>query len=236
MSRVVVQCFEPVGGHTIGGTVASNEHTIDTHDMLLIHRVIRREIGQLPGLIRAAAGDASRARIVGAHATEMLDFLHVHHSGEDELLYPLLRQRVSLDSELIDRMEAQHAEVDAAVRAVTDDLAAWSAHADPVLGERITARIDTMVPVLIEHLAEEEEHILPVVSTTISQQEWNALGKHGFSSIPGKRRLIILGHIIEETDDTERRTFLLNVPPPARIAYRLIGHRQFARETNRIRG
>ena len=216
--------------------MTSNESTINTHDMLLIHRVIRREIGQLPGLVRAAAGNPSRAKIVGAHAKEMLDFLHVHHSGEDDLLYPLLRERVTLDGELIDRMEAQHAEVDAAVREVTADLPTWTANADPVIGERIAGRIDTMMPVLIDHLAEEEEQILPVVSTTISQQEWDALAEHGFSSIPGKRRLVILGHIVEETDDSERRTFMLNVPPPARIAYRLIGRRQFARETSRIRG
>lgn len=203
--------------------------------MLLIHRVIRREIGNLPGLIRGAADNPARAKIVGAHAKEMLDFLHVHHSGEDELLYPLLRARVTLDGDLIDRMESQHAQVDLAIRELNSDLPAWTARGDSVIGERMAARIDSMLPVLKDHLAEEEQLILPLVSTTLSQQEWDALGEHGFGAVPGKRRLIILGYIVEEADDSERRTFMLNVPPPARIAYRLIGRRQFARETARIR-
>jgi hypothetical protein len=39
----------------------------------------------------------------------MLDFLHTHHTGEDELLFPLLRKRTALDPELMDRMDEQHA-------------------------------------------------------------------------------------------------------------------------------
>jgi hemerythrin-like domain-containing protein len=210
--------------------------SIDTHDMLLIHRVIRREIGALPQLFRAAADDPARAKIVGAHAGEMLDFLHVHHSGEDELLYPLLRERVQLDRELIDRMEAQHGEVDKAIRAVKDQLPSWTARGDAAIGEQIAVRIEAMWPVLVEHLDEEEQAILPLVALNISQTEWDALGKHGFSAVPGRRRLVMLGHILEETDDTERRRFLLNVPPPARVAYKVVGRRQFARETAVIRG
>ncbi len=61
---------------------------IDTRDMLLIHRVIRREVGGLPGLFRATR-DRARAARVAAHASEMLDFLHAHHTGEDELLWPV---------------------------------------------------------------------------------------------------------------------------------------------------
>ena len=86
--------------------------TTDTHDMLLIHRVVRREIGQLPGMLRRAAGEPVRAARLTTHIEEMLDFLHTHHSGEDEFLWPVLRPRVSLDAELIDRMEAQHGPVD----------------------------------------------------------------------------------------------------------------------------
>ncbi|MFE9859732.1 hypothetical protein [Streptomyces sp. NPDC005780] len=56
------------------------------------------------------------------------------------------------------------------------------------------------------------------------------------SAIPLTRRLVFLGHITEETDDAERRRFMKVVPVPARVAYKLIGHRQFTRETSAIRG
>jgi hemerythrin-like domain-containing protein len=203
--------------------------------MVLIHRVIRREFGQLPRLFRAAANDRGRSKIIGAHAREMLDFLHTHHTGEDELLFPLLRERAGLDPELMGRMDAQHEQVDNAVRAIRTELPAWTSTADAATGERMAALIDTAMPTLIDHLAEEEQKLLPIVSVTLTQREWDALGKHGMSAIPLTRRLVILGHITEETDEAERTKFMQVVPAPARLAYRLLGHRQFTRETTAIR-
>ena len=70
----------------------------------------------------------------------------------------------------------------------------------------MAALIDATMPTLIDHLAEEEQKLLPIVSVTLTQKEWDALGKHGMSAIPLTRRLVILGHITEETDDAERQT------------------------------
>lgn len=209
---------------------------VDTHEMVLIHRVLRREFGLLPRLFRSAAGDRARSKVIGAHAREMVDFLHTHHTGEDELLFPLLRERAALDPELMDRMDAQHMRVDDAVRALEADLPAWTASADAAAGERMAARVEATMPTLIAHLAEEEEELLPVVSVTLTQSEWDALAKHGMTAIPLTRRLVILGHIIEEASDAERQRFMQVIPAPARLAYMVIGHRRFARETTAIRG
>jgi hemerythrin-like domain-containing protein len=216
--------------------VSSAGRGVDTHEMVLIHRVIRREVGQLPRLFRAAAGDRARSKLIGAHAREMLDFLHTHHTGEDELLFPLLRKRTTLDPDLMDRMDAQHAQVNDTVTALNADLPMWTATADASTGEKMAARIEVTMPALIDHLAEEEQKLLPIVSATLTQNEWDALGKHGMSAIPLTRRLVILGHITEETDDAERQRFMQVIPAPARLAYKLIGHRQFTRETTAIRG
>jgi hemerythrin-like domain-containing protein len=216
--------------------VSASGPGVDTHQMVLIHRVIRREIGQLPRLFRSAAGNPARSKVIGAHAREMLDFLHTHHAGEDELLFPLLRERAALDPELMDRMDTQHAQVSDAVAAISAELPSWTASADAAAGERMAALIDATMPTLTEHLAEEEQKLLPIVSVTLTQTEWDALAKHSMSAIGVTRRLVILGHITEEADDAERQTFLQAVPAPARLAYKLIGHRQFTRETTAIRG
>jgi hypothetical protein len=92
------------------------------------------------------------------------------------------------------------------------------------------------MPTLIDHLAEEEQELLPIVSFTLTQKEWDALGKHGMSAIPVSRRMVILGHITQESDEAERQRFLQVVPAPARLAYKLIGHRQFTRATTAVRG
>jgi len=216
--------------------VSASGPRVDTHEMVLIHRVLRREFGQLPRLFRSAADDRARSKVIGAHAREMLDFLHTHHTGEDELLFPLLRERAALDPELMDRMDAQHMQVDDAVRALDAELPAWTASADAAASERMATRVEATMPTLIAHLAEEEQKLLPIVSVTVTQSEWDALAKHGVSAIPLTRRLVILGHITEEASAAERQKFMQVIPAPARLAYKLIGHRQFTRETTAIRG
>nr|WP_255456790.1 MULTISPECIES: hemerythrin domain-containing protein [unclassified Mycolicibacterium] len=148
----------------------------------------------------------------------------------------MLRKRTALDPDLMDRMNAEHAQVDDTVAAVSAELPAWAATAYPPAGEKMAARIEAMMPTLIDHLDEEEHNLLPVAAVTLTQSEWDALGKHGMSAIPLTRRLVILGHITEEADDAERQSFMQVIPAPARWAYKLIGHRQFTRETTALRG
>ena len=135
----------------------------------------------------------------------------------------------------MDRMDAQHAEVNDAVAALGAELSARTTSADNATGERMAALIDATMPTLIDHLAEEEQKLLPIASMTLTQIEWDSLGKHGMNAIPVTRRLVNLGHITEETDTEERQKFLQVVPAPARLDYKLIGHRQFIRETTTIR-
>lgn len=108
--------------------------------------------------------------------------------------------------------------------------------ADAATGERMAVSIEATMQTLVTHLDEEEQKLLPIVSATLTQSEWDALAKHSMNAIPVKQRLVILGYISEETGDAERQKLMQAVPAPARLAYKLIGHRQFIRETAAIRG
>jgi len=94
----------------------------DTRDMVLVHRVFRREFGLLPLMVRGVAdGDVRAAARVARHAREMTDALHHHHHNEDELLWPRLLERAPLDADLVNRMEAQHAALAEILRRVEMD-------------------------------------------------------------------------------------------------------------------
>ena len=216
-----------------GTTVSTAGSRVDTHEIVLIHGVIRREIGQLPRLFRAAANDPARSKIIGGHAGNV---------GLPATTTPA-RRRCSFpcSASACARPGADgpngcpHAQVNDAVVAINAELPTWTTSVDAAAGERMAACIDTTMPTLIGHLDEEEQKLLPVVSVTLTQSEWDVLGKHGISVIPVTRRLLTLGYITEETDDAERQKFMQVVPAPVRLAYKLIGHRQFTRETTAIR-
>ena len=120
-------------------TIAATDRP-DTHEMVVVHRIFRRESGLLPAMVRAVApGDTARAALVAESVRDYLDGLHNHHTGEDELIWPLLLARVDLEQELVLRMEAQHEMVAAALARVGELLPAWQASADPASGWLVVA-------------------------------------------------------------------------------------------------
>src|SRR5262245_30462288 len=100
----------------------------DPWEMALIHSLIRRGFGQAREFVMAVpAGAADRAAAVAEYAGFHLDGLHAHHSSEDELIWPALRERASLSGALITRMEDQHARVHAAIERARELLPRWAA-------------------------------------------------------------------------------------------------------------
>jgi iron-sulfur cluster repair protein YtfE (RIC family) len=213
------------------------EKLCTTRDMVMVHRAFRREFGLLPQLVLAAAPhDRERARLVAAHAEEMISALGAHHQGEDDLLWPRLRERAVIDPEVIDRMERQHAGVAAVLAATRPLLASWQEDADGASARELAGQLAELAGRLDEHLADEEQDILPVVEQCVTASEWSELAKHGLASMPRRRRLVLLGHILQEASAEETALFLGKLPPPVRVAYRLIGRPRQAREAARLRG
>jgi hemerythrin-like domain-containing protein len=183
--------------------------------MVVIHRVFRREFGLLPALIRGvAADDFERAKAVADHATHLLRFVHVHHSGEDEWLWPVLLERVDVEAALIRRMEDQHEHVAVLLPRAQEQLPGWAAQPSMERGEELAATFELIAAALDEHLGDEEEHILPLVETHLTVEEWARLGQHATSSLSPPDRMASLAAILEEADDDERAMFTVVLPPP----------------------
>jgi hemerythrin-like domain-containing protein len=208
----------------------------DVHEMVMVHRVFRREYRLAPRIVAAvAAGDVARARVVVAHLTEMGSMLHHHHAGEDDLVWPRLEQRAHVDGDLVVRMQGQHEHVAALLHRVEVLLPVWGATADATPRDELADVLSQVSAALDEHLDEEEREVLPLVEQHLTAEEWSELGERGMASIPKPRLLVILGHILEEADEQERRRFLALAPSPARLAYKLIGRRKYEREVAELR-
>jgi len=210
---------------------------VDTWEMVLVHRVFRRDFRMLPTLVRAVAeGDTARAETIGFHVGIVADALDHHHTGEDELLWPLLLERATLHTELVTRMEAQHAQVHEPLERIAELAPRWRAHAWAADRDALADAIARASVALDEHLADEEQEILPLVSEHITPAEWNALNERGRATIPkGKLALVFLGSIFEEASPGEKARFLAELPAPARVIWRLFGDRVYGSYRDRLR-
>ena len=187
----------------------------DTSDMIGLHRVFREALAAAPTLV-GTVDDADRAELVCAYYANVLDLLRGHHEGEDELLTPLLVERVPDQAGTVTRIAEQHETVLAALAAADAAVAAW--HAQPSAAHRDDAvrALRVLDAGLAPHLDEEEQVILPIAAQCIDVAEWGRLPEHGMRSYRGDRLWLILGLIQEQMTEEQKRAMESHMPPELR--------------------
>ena len=215
----------------------ASERATNTHEMVVIHRAFRRESRVLGELIAAVPdGDTERAAILGRHLVWYEAGLTNHHHGEDERLWPLLHERASVDAAIVHRMERQHGHVADTLASVLGLLPAWQASATAECRDLLVSTLSSHRRVLIEHLDDEEHHLLPLAARHLSSPEWATLGEHFVATTPKAQLLLFLGAVLEEATPDERAALLGAMPRVARLAWWGVGRRRYASYIRRVRG
>ena len=218
-------------------TAEVTEARPDVREMYVIHRVFRRELALIPELVRGARdGDMPRAQTVGEHVRLVLAGLHMHHVGEDNVLWPRLIERAAPSTGLVETMQAQHQRVDDCVQQIEPALAAWLTDASKVRAERLAQAVEDLAALLVAHLDLEEQEVLPLIERYITVAEWASLGEHGRDAMTKRQLPLMFGSILEDADADERTLMLSALPFPIRIVMRTVGARQYRRYVRRTRG
>ncbi|SCF14293.1 hemerythrin domain-containing protein [Micromonospora chokoriensis] len=212
------------------------EAMADVRDMYMAHTTFRREFTLLPQLVRdVTPGDAKRAETVGAHAELLCHMLHLHHEGEDLLLWPRLVERGGeAAAAIVPTMEKQHHAIEEAHGAVVALLPAWRRTGRG--GEQLADAFEHLRVALIEHMAVEEAEILPLAERHVTAAEWMQLGEHGMSKSPKKQLPLAFGLAMYEGDPEVIKAVLAHAPLPARLLMPIIGPRLFASHAKRVHG
>src|SRR3954447_8919792 len=168
--------------------MTAQEKLCDTHDMVVVHRMFRREFGLMPAMLATVeAGDVQHSAVLGAHATEMLSILHHHHSTEDELLWPRLHQRAAMTGDELAGREHQHKEIARLLDEIETILPQWTVEAALAQRQQLSELFSGASIAIDEHLNDEEMKVLPVVERHITAEEWQELSARGMSSAPPVR-------------------------------------------------
>ncbi|WP_062521084.1 hemerythrin domain-containing protein [Demequina silvatica] len=202
-----------------------------TAAMRRIHRVFLWSYDEAPGLARsAAAGDTERSRYVGEVLANIDKVLHVHHEGEDQLMYPQLRERAPACALHVDQMLAQHAEVKTMLDQIAPIRERWTATADPAVGEELAQHYERLSARLKVHLRREVTEVMPAVDRVLTNEEFEQLAAHGFDQFEKKVVIAYLGMILAANPIEDQREFFKEAPAFARVAYRLVGKRMYRKQ------
>lgn len=208
----------------------------DSRDMYVIHSAFRREFPAAPALVRAVApGDTAAVNRVADHILLLTGVLNMHHTGEDKLVWPKLKERGPAEIEpLVATMERQHEALHGGLSGVEDRVAAWRSSGSPADQEAVAVALETMIPTMMEHMAAEEAHLLALIDKYLTHDEWAEVGAEGMAKTPKSRLPLIFGMVLKDGEPEDVESFKTLIPAPAWFVLSRLGPRAYARYARRL--
>lgn len=190
---------------------------LDMTMMFAMHDALRRELERITRLTER--GDDDPRQILGTAAGwEMFKaYLRVHHTSEDEAVWPVMYRALAArpdDIAVLDAMEAEHAAIDPLLNAI--DAALADRESGP---RRLGELVDTLRTGLNGHLEHEEHEGLALIDATLTEQQWQHFGAlHGSRIGPDAPRY--LPWLLDGASAERTELILARFPEPLRVAYR----------------
>jgi hypothetical protein len=148
----------------------------DTRMMGIVHGALRRDLLRAREAADTAPHPRGRQRrALGEHVVWLMDFLHAHHTSEDNGLWPAVRAKNPAAGPLLDSLEADHRRIEPAAEAVRGAGSAYAESTQDAERLALVAAIDELGEVLFPHLDREVAEAMPVVSQTITDGEWREI-------------------------------------------------------------
>jgi Hemerythrin HHE cation binding domain len=202
------------------GTDAARHGTgdADLTIMLAAHAAFRRDLVHLAHSTTANQPDPARRAAIQAGWQTFKRQLHLHHTAEDTIIWPALRQRLSHSDHaqsVLAAMEEEHQLIDPLLAAVDAEFA------EPD-GSGLGDATDALASQLTAHLTHEERDGLPLIGVALTAPEWRAVGfkiarSNGLSEAGEMFAWLADG----AAEDTAKAT-IATLPPPVRVLYRAI--------------
>jgi hypothetical protein len=173
-----------------------------------VHLGLRAEAAHVERL--TDAGDLAQAR---QRAELLARVLHHHHRAEDTVLFPALVARQPGLVVTTDELEAQHAELDVALAALSGDL----------------TTADGARRLVENHLGQEEHLVLPVWMASFSAAEHDRFAAALRRTTPLRDAGLMISWLLDTAPDGAFDAAWDQVPPSLRMMYRVWWRRRYER-------
>ncbi len=179
-----------------------------------MHGALRRDLLRTRAALTTEPYPQGRQRrALGEHVVWMMEFLQAHHTGEDEGLWPLVRERNPAAGALLDSLEAEHRRISPAAATLTAAGQRYAAAATGQPRAELVAALDALTAVLLPHLDREVEEAMPVVSASITSAEWNAVDQRYNIKPKSFAQLGMEGHWLLDGIDPEGYQVVVHTVP-----------------------
>lgn len=179
----------------------NNNHQLDMIMMYAFHDALRRDLKRIARM---------EARSDGWDLFDSL--LHVHHTAEDDALWPVVREKVAGrpdDLALLGDMAEEHAALGPLLETIDDALDRGDS--SPEARAELAKRLQ-------QHLDHEEQAALPLVDATLSLHEWMQFGQTAMERV-GPNMPNFLPWLLDGADEATTARVLVFMPEPVQQTY-----------------
>lgn len=183
-------------------------------EFVLVHDAMRHAVGLLAASAeRLRPGPTPRAKELASFADFLLDFVHHHHTGEDEHWWPALEAGSAAAGAVLAPLTDDHHELDPLIAQLREHVVALRTGTHDVAAVRrdATALRDHVV----EHLAAEEPVLLPLLDQHLSDADAERLSRLMGKTAPRKGMSYLLGSL-DAAAPERQQVLLAKMPPPIR--------------------
>ncbi|MEU7879290.1 hemerythrin domain-containing protein [Microbispora bryophytorum] len=199
----------------------------DLVTFLVFHAGLRREFGRLAEVLdRCDPRDERRRTVVDEHLALLLRALHHHHTEEDEAIWPLLRGLVPEAAATLDRLEADHQEMDTVIGRL-------SGGGRPA--REVAADLRSLDRLLNTHLDLEESEVVPLIREHVSAAWWEESGKKVTKS-HARDLPMLAAWLLDVAAPADRDHIFGSAPAVMRVLYRLSWRRAYERRVSQVYG
>jgi iron-sulfur cluster repair protein YtfE (RIC family) len=203
---------------------------LDLTLMVAFHDAFRRDLAHLAHTAsrhRADLEEPARHTAVLAGWELFKTQLHIHHTAEDNDLWPRMRTHLADrpdDLALLQAMHDEHTHIDPLLAAVEGALA------DRDGGhQRLGDTVDALASALYGHLGHEERDVLPLIDRSLTPAEWQAFGNDQRRRTGIRGAAQFLPWLLDEASPEQVKAVLGGLPAPLRVVYRRIWQPRYAR-------
>jgi Hemerythrin HHE cation binding domain/Polyketide cyclase / dehydrase and lipid transport len=186
----------------------------DTRMMGIVHDALRRDLGRaVDALATPPYPDDARRAAISSHIVWMVAFLHAHHHGEDDGLWPAVREREPSAAAVLDAMERDHRAIAPLLDASEATARAYGTDGSDERRVALLTSLQGLADVLLPHLDREERDALPIVSTALTDDEWRTIDRRYYIEPKSLEELGFEGHWLLDGLDPDRASVVVHQVP-----------------------
>jgi hemerythrin-like domain-containing protein len=142
----------------------------------MVHAGLRRDVARMELVAQQPLAPERRAALA-RRIGWLVDFLHHHHTSEDEAIWPVAMRKQPQLSGLIEAMEAEHGAMAAAAHRLRDAAEAHARDGSESSRHALVDAVEALRNTCLPHLEHEETIAVPQLVQALDDRDWAQVDK-----------------------------------------------------------